>query len=119
MPAAWPDVFRKLAADPERQVRSRAMALALTFGDPAARQALAACSWTPGARSAPRQEALAALLQVERSRRSPPILQRLIGDPGLGGLAVRALSALRRSGNAGCAHQGDTRPSGRPNGATP
>ena len=40
MPAAWPEVFDQLATDPDRQVRSRAMALALTFGDPAARTAL-------------------------------------------------------------------------------
>ena len=33
MPAAWPDVFQKLAADPDRRVRSRAMALGVTFGD--------------------------------------------------------------------------------------
>ena len=40
MPAAWPKVFTRLAADSDPQVRSRAVALALTFGDPAARATL-------------------------------------------------------------------------------
>ena len=43
MPAAWPDVFGKLATDPERKVRSRAMALALTFGDAGRGEPCARC----------------------------------------------------------------------------
>ena len=92
MPAAWPHVFRRLAADPDRQVRSRATALALTFGDPAARHALRGVLAEGGGTLVPRQEALAALLQV-KDPGLPSILHRLIGDPGLGGEAVRALSA--------------------------
>jgi putative membrane-bound dehydrogenase-like protein len=92
MPAAWPDVFAKLAADPERKVRSRAMALALTFGDAGARRALRMVLADSKAPLAPRQEALAALSQVKDPALAP-ILQALIGDSGLGGQAVRALSA--------------------------
>ena len=57
MPAAWPDVFPELTADPDRQVRSRAMALGVTFGDATARGSASAgsCRWQgppcPAARS--------------------------------------------------------------------
>jgi putative membrane-bound dehydrogenase-like protein len=91
MPTAWPDVFQKLAADPDRRVRSRAMALGVTFGDVAALGALRAILADDKAPLDPRREALAALLQVK----DPSLvatLQGLVRDPGLGGLAVRALS---------------------------
>jgi putative membrane-bound dehydrogenase-like protein len=92
MPAVWPGVFQKLNNDPDRRVRSRAMALGVTFGDLAARDALRNILADGKAPPAPRREALAALLQV----RDPSLavtLQSLVRDPGLGGLAVRALSA--------------------------
>ena len=92
MPAAWPGVFQKLATDPDRRVRSRAMALGVTFGDMAARGALRAILADGKAPVAPRREALAALLQVKDPTLAATLLS-LVRDPGLGGLAVRALSA--------------------------
>ena len=92
MPSAWPGVFRKLNADPDRRVRSRAMALGVTFGDVAARDALRVILADGKAPLAPRYEALAALLQVKDPTLAAT-LQSLVRDPGLGGLAVRALSA--------------------------
>jgi putative heme-binding domain-containing protein len=85
-------VFRRLAVDPERRVRSRAMALALTFGDPAARTAFRLNLADSNAPLASRQEALVALLQVKDPSLAAT-LQSLVREPGLGGLAVRALSA--------------------------
>ncbi len=64
MPAAWPRVFAVLAADGDRQVRARAVALALTFGDAAARATLRSVLIDPRAEAEPRREALAALLKV-------------------------------------------------------
>ncbi len=92
MPAAWPDVFRQLAADSDRRVRSRSLSLALTFGDPAARAALRQALADPAAPLAPRREALEALLQA-RDPSLASTLHGLVRDSGLGGLAVRALSA--------------------------
>ena len=117
MPAAWPDVFQKLAADPDRQVRSRAMALGVTFGDPAARADLPARSRRRPP-PCPAAEALAALLQAK--------------DPTLAASLARAWCAtragrsrdpgalgLRRSGDAGCVDHGVRVAWRRPSGATP
>ena len=87
-----PTCFAKLAADADRQVRSRAMALALTFGDPAARRRCGAILADASARLAPRQEALAALLKVKDPALAATF-RRLSAIPALGGPAVRGLSA--------------------------
>jgi putative membrane-bound dehydrogenase-like protein len=92
MPSAWPKVYAALAADSDRAVRSRALALGLTFGDPAARASLRQLLSDGRADVALRQQSLAALLKV----RDPPLaatLQDLVRHPGLGGPAVRGLSA--------------------------
>jgi len=91
MPAAWPRVFAVLAADDDRQVRSRAVALALTFGDAAARTTLRGVLVDPKADSELRREALAALLKA-RDPDLAPTLRTLIRDPQLGGMAIRGLS---------------------------
>ena len=91
MPAAWPDVFKKLAADPDQRVRSRALALALTFGDAAARRELRNVLADGTAPVGSRREALAALLQVKDPSLATT-LPALVRDPGLGGLAIRAMS---------------------------
>ncbi len=92
MPAAWPRVFAVLAADGDRQVRARAVALALTFGDAAARATLRSVLIDPRAEAEPRREALAALLKAH----DPELvstLHALVRDPQLGGMAVRGLSS--------------------------
>ena len=48
MPADWPTVFTKLATDPDARVRSRAVALALTFGIRRLGQPCAVSWPTPG-----------------------------------------------------------------------
>jgi len=92
MPAAWPTVFSTLVADPDRRARSRALALAVTFGDPAARRTLRHILADGTAPPASRREALEALLQVKDGSLATA-LQSLVRDPGLGGLAIRGLSA--------------------------
>jgi putative membrane-bound dehydrogenase-like protein len=92
MPAAWPRVFTALAADRDRLVRSRAVALALTFGDTAARTTLRGVLVDPNADPEMRREALAALLKA-RDPELASILRSLIRDPHVGGMAVRGLSS--------------------------
>jgi len=97
MPAAWPRVFAVLAADGDRQVRSRAVGLALTFGDAAARSTFRSVLVDPKADPEPRREALAALLKA-RDPELASTLHALIRDPQLGGMAVRGLSSYDDSG---------------------
>jgi putative membrane-bound dehydrogenase-like protein len=92
MPAGWPAIFPRLAADGDGRVRSRATALALTFGDPAALRALRSVLADGQAPAGPRREALAALLQVKDPELGTT-LRTLVRDPGLGDQAIRALSA--------------------------
>jgi putative membrane-bound dehydrogenase-like protein len=100
MPAEWPKVFPTLAADANPQVRSRAMALALTFGDPKAKVALRAILADLGASVPSRREALAALLKA-RDASLAEQLHTLILDPALGGEAVRGLSAFNDPATTG------------------
>jgi putative membrane-bound dehydrogenase-like protein len=92
MPAEWPAVFARLAAHPDPQVRSRTMSLALTFGDPKAREALRGVLADHRASTASRRDALTALLKVKDATLATQ-LRGLILDPELGGQAVRGLSS--------------------------
>jgi putative heme-binding domain-containing protein len=93
MPGEWPSVFSKLAVDSDPRVRSRAMGLSLTFGDPKARAALRAILADPAAAVDARREALAALLKAKDAPLAGQ-LRKLILDPALGGEAVRGLSTF-------------------------
>ena len=73
MPADRPKVFSSLLADKDARVRSRSVALALTFGDPKARTTLREVLADAKADLALRREALAALLKVkDTSLAGPP-----------------------------------------------
>ena len=90
MPPAWPDVYKKLS--PIGAAREGATTLGLTFGDPAARDALRTVLDDPKAGAGPRRDALAALLKV----RVPGLaedMQRLAADPDLRGPAIRGLAS--------------------------
>jgi putative membrane-bound dehydrogenase-like protein len=92
MPAAWPAVFSNLAADPDLQVRARAIALAVAFGDPEARASLLRTVRDRQAEPGLRREALEALLKV-RDPSLVPALHASVLDSQLGALAIRGLSA--------------------------
>jgi putative heme-binding domain-containing protein len=92
MPPAWPDVFKILSSDRDPDVRSRAVALGVTFGDPAARELLRRVLADSKAESAKRLQALAALLKVKDPSLAV-VLHGLVRHPQLGGPAVRGLSA--------------------------
>ena len=91
MPPSWPDLYRKLAAG---ALEARpATTLGLTFGDPAAREALQKILDDPKAGAGPRREALAALLKA-RAPGLAQVLQQLLADPDLRGPAIRGLASF-------------------------
>ncbi len=91
-PAGWSEIFTRLAGSASPEVRSQALALAVTFGDSRAfdrlRELLADAKTDP----ALRQHALVALLDG-KDRLLLPVLQRLVHDPVLRGAALRGLAA--------------------------
>jgi putative membrane-bound dehydrogenase-like protein len=91
MPASWPRVAPKLLRSPDAEVRGRAQALAVTFGDREAfahmRRILAAAD----ADLTARQQALASLVAARDSQLAP-LLQRLIADANLRAAALRGLA---------------------------
>ena len=94
MPESWPAVSATLAKRDDAEVRAQATALALTFGDPAAlRPMRERAGRSPGADRPQRQQALDALLAVQRSRSWPPTLQALVAEPALRAAALRGLAA--------------------------
>src|SRR5262249_28653000 len=93
MPKAWPEAYRKLAASAVPEVRSLALALAVSFGD---KQAFDALRTTLADEAAPlpaRRQALAALVEG-RDAELPPVLHALAGKPGLRQEAIQALAAF-------------------------
>jgi putative heme-binding domain-containing protein len=92
VPNGWADVYAKLSKSPDAEVRERAQALALLFGDTAAIDALRKTLSDPTADAAARQKALSALVQVQ----DPDLAGRLadlLADKAMAGAALRALAA--------------------------
>lgn len=92
MPAGWPKVYQSLRLAPDPQVRSQATALALTFGDPSALQAMRGVLLDPDRAVADRREALTVLLRA-RAPELAATLKGLVSDPDLRGAAIRGLAA--------------------------
>ncbi len=93
MPANWPGVFADLLKSEDARIRSQGTALALTFGDSSALEALRGVVVDSAADNERRQEALTALRNAG-DRGLPPILQELLDDPALRGAALRGLSDI-------------------------
>ncbi len=93
MPAAWTEVYAKLAKSPQAEVRDQADSLAVTFGDPHAFEALRKLAGERAGDPARRQKALAALLAA----RSQPgsVLQGLVADETVRGQALSRPGFLR------------------------
>jgi putative heme-binding domain-containing protein len=96
-PAAWPAAYAKLLSSSDGEIRLRAEALAVTFGDPAAIARLRQLLADKETAIAKRQAALAALLGA-LDNEVVPVLHQLIGEPSLAGPALRGL-ALFDDGN--------------------
>lgn len=91
MPKGWPAVAPGLIGSRDAGVRSQALALALTFGDPAAMTALRATMIDRKETAQSRLDALASLVRV----RAPGLsnaLRQLIDDPNLRSSAIRGLA---------------------------
>jgi putative membrane-bound dehydrogenase-like protein len=92
MPKAWADAYPKLRGSRNAEVKSQALALAVTFGDENAIAALRTVLADPQADAARRQQALSALLGA-RDQQLAGLLQRLVADPKMQAAAVRGLAA--------------------------
>lgn len=91
MPAGWKAVSGKLLGSGDAEVRNRAVALAVLFGDRAAFASMRQLLADPGADLALRRNALAALTDA-RDDGLPPVLHRLVRSPELRGDAIRVLA---------------------------
>jgi putative membrane-bound dehydrogenase-like protein len=92
MPAAWPEVFNKLSRSSQAEVRTQAIALAVTFGDRRAFEEMRRVLTQRDADLTLRQHALASLLGA-RDIDLALVLQQLVTDPALRGAALRALAS--------------------------
>ncbi len=97
MPAGWEAVEAKLAESANGEVRTLTQTLSLTFGSPRARTALRATAADTKAEAGARRTALESLLAI-RDAELPKLLQALVGDPAVRGLAIRGLAAFDEAG---------------------
>ena len=91
MPENWPMVSQNLVSSTDPEIRSSATALALTFGDVNARNALFDVMTDRSADPTRRREALEALRGAKAAELAGP-LRHLIDDPELRGPALRGLA---------------------------
>jgi putative heme-binding domain-containing protein len=92
MPDGWPRVARKLAGSPDADVRQRALALSVLFGNRQALEQMRQLLVDRRAAVAPRQDALKALLDAKDAR-LVPALRALLADAAMRREALRALAA--------------------------
>jgi hypothetical protein len=97
MPPGWPEVREKLAKSGTEEVRQLAQQISITFGDAGALGALRAQLADPKAAPETRKTALDALLGA-RDPELPAVLEKLLGEAGLRGPALRALASYERPG---------------------
>jgi putative membrane-bound dehydrogenase-like protein len=93
MPAAWPGITASLLDDPDADVRHLAAVAAVRFGDERARPVLRRTLADPAAERARRSAALDALVAVKDAELAP-VLHRLLGEGGDGGLESALLGGL-------------------------
>lgn len=92
MPAGWPAVAQMLAQSPRAEVRDRALALSVTFGDPQALARLRAELLDESYPPARRRLALESLVAAKDGALVEPLIS-LMRDSKLRGPAIRALAA--------------------------
>jgi putative membrane-bound dehydrogenase-like protein len=93
MPPNWRALYRRLAASGDEQVRTLATALAITFGDATALDAMRQLVADRRGEPELREQALASLVKA-RDPKLPPILLSLVSDKALRRPALRALAAF-------------------------
>lgn len=92
MPAGWPEIEAKFERSSQREVKTLAQSLSLTFGSTRAQEALRNLSLDRSADLAMRRTALESLLNA-RDPGLPGTSLQLLSDPALRGQALRALAA--------------------------
>ncbi len=92
MPEGWPEASRQLADRSDSDIRAKAAALGLLFGDAGAESGLRAVVEDPSAAPGARRFALANLVD-RRTVGLAPMLFRLLDDTELRGPSIRALAA--------------------------
>ncbi|MBI3463938.1 MAG: HEAT repeat domain-containing protein, partial [Planctomycetes bacterium] len=100
MPEGWPELFKKLAASEDPEIRSHAIALAVTFGDPKAMESLRKGLADMKADVGQRREAMQSLLTA-RDPKLAATLQKLVTEPALRREALRGLAAYDDSQTPG------------------
>jgi len=97
MPKDWPGVYKKLAKSKNAEVREKATALAVIFGDPAALDAFRKTLMDAEAKIADRQSAIG-VLRDKKDKQLPALLHQLLDKPDKAALKLRPL-ALRTLGS--------------------
>ncbi len=90
MPRGWAELFEKLRASPDAAMRTLALSLGVTFGDPGALAEVRRVLTVKGGDVGGRLAALGALLDA-RDKGLPPLLHELVHDPALRAAALQAL----------------------------
>ncbi len=93
MPKRWPQAMKKLIESKDANVRSQALALAVTFDDASAKELMHAVLRERGADLGARRGALASLLAA-RSAAVVPTLYEILAEPAMRSDALRALATF-------------------------
>src|SRR5260370_31924425 len=91
MPASWPLLAARLTGSKNTEVRTRAIALAATFGDTSAFKRMREILADDGADLAVRQSTLASL-GAAKDKELAPVLHKLLADAALLGAALKGLA---------------------------
>ena len=91
MPAAWPNVYRKLIGSQNAELKSLTRSVAIQFGDESVFPHFRAVLADPSQRVAARKEALD-LLAAAEDPGLPAVLRKLLDEPALRVDAIRAFS---------------------------
>jgi putative heme-binding domain-containing protein len=93
-PEGWSQVYRKLAASNNAEIREKVLQLSVLFGDPQALAALRQTASDARAGAAARRSSLQTLIE-KRPPDLVPLLRQLVADRTVRGLALRGLASYR------------------------
>lgn len=99
MPAGWHEIYARLETSPNAEVREKATALALLFGDPQAIESLTRTVRKGAAGPDARRRAIEALVSAKIESFGPELL-KLLDDPAVRAPAIRGLAAYNEPATA-------------------
>jgi putative heme-binding domain-containing protein len=100
MPEGWAEVERRLGGSGNAEIRTLVQTLSLTFGSQAAMESLRRTAQDANAEVGARRAAMESLLAA-RDPGMAGLLQKLVRDPAVRGLAIRSLAAFDEAGTPG------------------